>query len=180
MHRRPADWRQDGDGGWGKSPGFGFRARSINEETILRPHSRLIPGKLDSSLSMQPQGAHMPKNLMLRGCSQTRPTFKALILNECCSAGQISQAYVGPRRGQDVHLEARQARNTIQAMRKQRENKTQWKRGSVFPVSVLAGVLLSTWHATIREAEDIKLKATLPLFTRRNSFFLYFTIFSSV
>lgn len=40
-----------------------------------------------------------------------------------------------------------------------------------FSVSVLAGVPLSTWHATIREAEDIKLKATLPLFTRRNSFF---------
>lgn len=73
----------------------------------------------------------MPRNPMLPDCSQTRPTFKALILNECCIAGQIPQACFGARRGQDVHLEARQAHSTIQAMRKQRENRTQRKRGPV-------------------------------------------------
>lgn len=115
----------------GNCPGFGFRARPINQETILQHCFGLIPGKLGSPLSTQPRGAHMPRNPMLPDCSQTRPTFKALILNECCFAGQIPQACFGTRRAQDVHLEARQAHSTIQAMRKQRENRTQWKRGSV-------------------------------------------------
>lgn len=43
-----------------------------------------------------------------RNCSQTRSTFKALILNESCFEGQIPQACAGPR-AHDVRWEARRS-----------------------------------------------------------------------
>lgn len=66
-----------------------------SQETILQHHLGIILEKPDSPLSIQHQRAHVPRNLMLPGCSQTRPAFGALILSECCFAGQIPQACVG-------------------------------------------------------------------------------------
>lgn len=75
--------------------GHGGRARPVNQEAIPQHHFGLILGKLDSSLSIQQRGTHVPRNPGVPDCSQTGPAFKALILNKRCFAGQIPQACVG-------------------------------------------------------------------------------------
>lgn len=160
----------------------GGRARPVNQEIILPHHFGLILGKLDSSLSTQRRGIHMPRNPELPDCSQTGPAFEALILNECCFAGQIPQACVGAWRGQDVRLQARQANRTIQVMRKQRENRAGETRGlflSLF-LGLGATVSMEPKHQRGRECQT----QSKPFFIYQKElsfsvlFFFYASLFS--
>lgn len=175
-------WRKDRDVGQGKLSCLWFQSQAHHPGGCLEHHFGLILGKRDFAFSTLPQGACMPRNPMLPDCSQTRPTFKALILNECCVAGQVPQACLGARGGQDVHLEARQAHSAIQAMRKQRENRTQRERGPVSQyLSWLGGHCQCGAYQS--EVETIKPKATpsffyLPKGTLSFSLLLYASLFS--
>lgn len=176
---------REGQGWRGRGPCWLWcRARPINQETVLQHHFGILLEKLDSPLAVQPQGAHLPRNPLLPGCSQTRAAFKALIVNECCSVGQTPQACAGARGGQDVHLEARQAHGTIRAWRKQRENRAGERERRLLSTVLGWGATVNTGPENLRGRECQTQSKTCFLYLPRGTlffsfFFRCFTIFSS-
>ena len=74
-----------------------------------------------------------------QNCSQTRSTFRALILNESCFAGQIPQACAGPE-STGCALGSQTVPCTIRVARKQRENTTQCLSMAARSPSALPGL----------------------------------------
>ena len=152
--------------------------RLINQEMVLH-HCSLLGSSRENETPLFPRSPEGPTCQGIprsRSCSQTRSTFKALILNESCFVGQIPQACAGPDStrcalgGQTAPLHHPCSEET---KRKHGAVKTRLS----FSKSLLA--LLSR-PAQRGAGCQAQCNAFPPLFTKRNSFFFFFCLWASL
>lgn len=137
-------------------------------------------GKQDSHLfHSAPRGSHAKEPQALDLCSNQINLqcfdFKRRLLCRPNTTGLL-----GAQRGQDVHLEARQAQSTIQAEKKKTKRDQDTMNNRIcFPASFLAWVPLSTWN-TSHSSRGHEAPATLSLLccTEGTLVALHLSIFS--
>lgn len=150
--------------GKGNCPGFGFKAGPVVLEAVL---NIALGSSWGNQTLLFPLS---PKRPACQGipCSQIvlkpDPTFKALILNECCVAGQIPQACLGSPGRTRCALRGCTGSQRHPSNEKTKRKQDTEREGARFSISFLAWGPLSTWSPSIREVESIKRKATPSLF----------------
>lgn len=117
-----------------------------------------------------PRGSHAKEPHALDLCSNQinlqRFDFKRRLL-----CGPNTTGRLGPRRGQDVRLEARKAHSTIQAEWKTKGDQDTMNNRIYFPASFLAWAPLSTRNG-VATAEATKPEQSLPSSAAQKELFL--------